>query len=124
MQPECARRTPDGSIDYDYYRRRAARQQQQEIRAVAQRAAGLIRPLIALALLIGMLLALQDIGKVRGLGLAAAYGIIHQSHGHITVESEPGEGTTFRIYLPGLNFPEREVEFRVKDLMFQGRLEM
>ncbi len=58
MQPECARRTPDGSIDYDYYRSRAARQQQQEIRAVAQRAAGLIRPLIALALLIGMLLAL------------------------------------------------------------------
>jgi hypothetical protein len=58
MQPECARRNADGSIDYDYYRGRAARQQQQEIRAVARRAAGLIRPLIALALLIGMLLAL------------------------------------------------------------------
>ena len=58
MQPECAGRNGDGSIDYDYYRRRAARQQQQEIRAVARRAAGLIRPLIALALLIGMLLAL------------------------------------------------------------------
>ena len=62
MQPECARRNPDGSIDYDYYRRRAARQQQQEIRAVARRAAGLIRPLVALALLIGMLLALPTHG--------------------------------------------------------------
>jgi hypothetical protein len=58
MQSECTRRNADGSIDYDYYRRRAAQQQQQEIRAVARRAAGLIRPLVALALLIGMLLAL------------------------------------------------------------------
>jgi hypothetical protein len=76
MQPECARRTPDGSIDYDYYRRRAARQQQQEIRVVAQRAAGLIRPLIALALLIGMLLALptHDPDPASRMGDVAATG--------------------------------------------------
>jgi hypothetical protein len=30
----------------------------------------------------------------------------------------------FRLYLAGLKFPEREVEFRVKDLMYQGKLEM
>jgi hypothetical protein len=30
----------------------------------------------------------------------------------------------FRLYLGGINFPEREVEFRVKDLFYQGRLEM
>jgi hypothetical protein len=30
----------------------------------------------------------------------------------------------FRLYLQGLNFPEREMEFRVKDLVYQGRLEM
>ena len=40
-------------------------------------------------------------------------------------EVKPSDKTvTFRMYLPGLNFPEREVEFRVKDLMFQGKLEM
>jgi hypothetical protein len=40
-------------------------------------------------------------------------------------EVKPSDkAVTFRIYLPGLNFPERDVEFRVKDMMFQGKLEM
>jgi hypothetical protein len=66
MQPEYVRHNPDGSIDYDFYRRRAIRLRGESLRKAIRAAAGMIRPAVAAALLIFTLLAMPTRGPEAG----------------------------------------------------------
>jgi PAS domain S-box-containing protein len=62
----------------------------------------------------------KGVGKGTGLGLSMVYGFIKQSSGHITVDSEVGRGTSFKLYLPRSVGAQEEAAVRQRPVIARG----
>ncbi|MFN2267856.1 MAG: response regulator, partial [Desulfonatronovibrio sp.] len=64
-----------------------------------------------------------EIGKGTGLGLASVYGIIKEHNGQIFCYSEPGQGTSFKVYLPALDKETEKIDPQGSHEPLQGGTE-
>jgi signal transduction histidine kinase len=92
--------TANSYLDADYAREERAQPGQYVMIAVTDTGCGMTREVIDKAL--DPFFTTKPVGKGTGLGLSQVYGFVKQSGGHLKIYSEPGQGTTVKIYLPRL----------------------
>jgi signal transduction histidine kinase/ActR/RegA family two-component response regulator len=100
--------TANSYLDADYASAERAQPGQYVMIAVSDTGGGMTREVLDKAL--DPFFTTKPVGKGTGLGLSQVYGFVKQSGGHLKIYSEPGQGTTVKIYLPRLQGAEAQAE--------------